>query len=119
MERTTIRLALCLLMWPLAAPPAHAGNWPTWRGPTGDSSTPEGDFPTTWSATEQVQWKTALPGPGNSSPIVWADSVFVTQAIKTDHARVVMCFDRDSGTLRWQSGTVYDQAEKTHHTNHL
>jgi outer membrane protein assembly factor BamB len=59
--------------------------WPYWRGPAADGMA-VGDAPVTWSATENVRWKTDIPGLGNSSPIVWGDFVFLTTAIKTGAA---------------------------------
>jgi outer membrane protein assembly factor BamB len=59
--------------------------WPYWRGPAADGMA-VGDAPVTWSATQNVRWKTDIPGLGNSSPIVWGDFVFVTTAIKTGAA---------------------------------
>ena len=66
---------------PAVTAPGDA-NWPYWRGPAADGMA-VGDAPVTWSATENVRWKTDIPGLGNSSPIVWGDFVFVTTAIKT------------------------------------
>jgi outer membrane protein assembly factor BamB len=51
-----------------------------------------------------------LPGPGNSTPVVWGGRVFITQAIPGENRRAVMCFDRRDGKLAWQAGTV--SAEK-------
>ena len=39
--------------------------------------------PTRWSETENVKWKTQLPGLGHSTPIVTADAVYVTLARET------------------------------------
>ena len=39
--------------------------------------------PLRWSATENVRWKTDIPGLGHSSPVVWGDYIFLTTAIKT------------------------------------
>ena len=71
---------LAFLFAALVVSPLHAANWPAWRGPTGDGVTTETALPLTWSATENVKWKVALPAPGNSTPIVWGARVFVTQA---------------------------------------
>jgi outer membrane protein assembly factor BamB len=70
-----------------------------------------------WSATKNVKWKVALPERGNSSPVVWGDRVFVTQAIKEEGRRTLMCFDRREGKLLWQKGVVYKEKELTHGTN--
>ena len=58
-----------------------AANWPTWRGPTADGVTTETNLPLTWSATENVRWKVELPEPGNSTPIIWGDRIYLTQAV--------------------------------------
>ena len=114
-------------------------NWPTWRGPTGQGVSRENDLPVTWSATENVRWKVALPDEGNSSPVVWGDRVFLTQAsektrwpperdpkippgtssggVAVAEKRSLMCFDRTTGKLLWQRDTVFDEPEPTHHTN--
>src|SRR3954465_4246296 len=81
------------------APIVSAENWPAWRGPRGDGTTTETNLPLQWSATENVKWKTALPDRGNSTPIVWGDRVFVTQAV--GDRRTVMCFARADGKQIW------------------
>jgi len=43
--------------------------WPYWRGPAVDGMA-VGDAPLKWSDTQNVRWKTAIPGLGNSSPVV-------------------------------------------------
>ena len=67
-----------------AAPLALAGNWPQWRGPTGDGISKETNLPTKWDDNENVAWKLPLPGPSGATPIVWGDRIFVLTAIKTD-----------------------------------
>ena len=59
---------------------AGAAFWPRWRGPSGQGVATDGSYPDRWSATENVLWKTPVPGTGNSSPIVWGDYVFLTTA---------------------------------------
>jgi outer membrane protein assembly factor BamB len=63
----------------LAAP---SYNWPQWRGPDGQGVSPETGVPTEWSTTENVAWKTAIPGRGHSSPVVWGDRLFLTTAVE-------------------------------------
>src|SRR5262245_54151080 len=57
-------------------------NWPQWRGPAGQGVSAETDLPSQWSASDNVAWKTAIPGRGHSSPIVWGDRVFLTTAVE-------------------------------------
>ena len=95
----------------------RAENWPAWRGPLGTGISTEKNLPTEWSATRNVRWKVALPERGNSSPVVWGNRVFVTQAIEKEGRRTLMCFDRANGKLLWQKGVVYKEKEVTHGTN--
>jgi outer membrane protein assembly factor BamB len=78
---TVVAAALLLATIPAGTAPGDP-YWPYWRGPAADGMA-VGDAPVTWSATENVRWKTDIPGLGHSSPIVWGDFVFVTTAIKT------------------------------------
>lgn len=96
-----------------------AGNWPAWRGPdmTGVSSESEKGLPLQWSDKENLRWRVELPDRGNSSPIVWGSRVFVTQAIQKENRRTLMCLDRSSGKLIWQSGVTYAESEPTQESN--
>ncbi len=94
-----------------------AGNWPSWRGPNQNNISPETNFPTRWSRTENVKWRAELPEAGNSSPIVWGDTVFVTQAVDDGKRRTLMAFDRKTGKQRWQQGVAYDETDPRHKTN--
>ena len=94
-----------------------AADWPAWRGPMHDGVTEETDLPLRWSATENVKWKTPLPDRGNSTPVVWGEKLFLTQAIEKEDRRTLMCFDKRTGKLLWQSGIVCTDRELTHATN--
>lgn len=61
----------------------QAGNWGHWRGPTGNSTSPDAKPPTEWSATKNVKWKTAIPGRGSGSPVIWGNQVFVVTAVSS------------------------------------
>ena len=65
-----------------ASPAADEAYWPYWRGPAADGMA-IGDAPLHWSDTQNVVWKTDIPGLGHSSPVVWGDRIFLTTAIKT------------------------------------
>jgi hypothetical protein len=58
-------------------------NWPQFRGPNAGVIADNAALPETWSAAENVAWKTAVPGLGWSSPVVWGDHIFLTAAINT------------------------------------
>lgn len=109
------RLVLASFITSLAlATSAVAANWPGFRN-DGSGIASEKHAPVKWSATENVRWRTELPAPGNGSPIVWGNKVFITQA--EDQKRAVMCFDRTNGKLLWQKGLTYGEKEETHETN--
>lgn len=58
-------------------------SWPTWRGPSGAGLARGAQPPTTWSDTENIKWKTKIPGYGFSTPIVWKDQIFLLTSIET------------------------------------
>jgi outer membrane protein assembly factor BamB len=83
--------------------PAPA-DWPWWRGPTGDGiANPKQDPPVTWSETENVVWKTPVPGRGHSSATVVGDQVFITTAEEDKELHAVLCLDRKTGAVRWRT----------------
>ena len=96
---------------------ASGENWTGWRGPRGDGTSVETDIPTKWSGTENVAWKTAIPGNGYSSPIVWGDRVFLTTAIATTNDRVLLCIDRKTGKILWQKTVINAPLEAKHVEN--
>jgi outer membrane protein assembly factor BamB len=103
--------------------PLSAANWPAWRGPTGQGYCEEKNLPLTWSPTENIVWKTPLPGDGNSTPIIWGDRIFLTQALdvklaqKLAPGRALLCFAKKDGRLLWQREVEYHEKEETHNTN--
>ena len=84
-------IALRLLVVPLltvsTAMPVMAGNWPAWRGSDGTGRSSERNLPVSWSPTENVTWKTPLPGEGNSTPITWENRVFLTCPVEGGKVR--------------------------------
>ncbi len=56
-------------------------NWPQFRGVDARGVSDETGLPDRWTATENVAWKTDIPGRGWSSPIVWGNRVYLTTAI--------------------------------------
>ncbi|HEY4761222.1 MAG TPA: PQQ-binding-like beta-propeller repeat protein, partial [Thermoguttaceae bacterium] len=79
-----------------------AQSWPRFRGPGGRGISAFANIPTGWDGTsgKNIRWKMPVPLPGNNSPIVWKDRVFLTGA--DENHREVYCFDSSSGKLLWQ-----------------
>jgi outer membrane protein assembly factor BamB len=101
----------------LLATSALAGEWPAWRGPRGDGVSEETNVPVRWSSSENVAWKTAIPGWGHSSPIIWGDRVFVTTYVEQGGRRVLLCLDRLTGKLLWEKTVLTAKPEKKNNLN--
>jgi outer membrane protein assembly factor BamB len=79
---------------------ARAENWPQWRGPAFNGSSPEKNLPETWTK-ETVKWTAPLPGPSGATPAIWGDAIFVTSPDKQKNL-LLLCLDRKDGKVRWQ-----------------
>lgn len=77
----------CLLILCLICLSGLTGNaqdrWPQFRGSESIGVAEDAKLPDKWSTTENVAWKTEIPGVGWSSPIVWGNQVFLTSVINT------------------------------------
>ena len=105
------RYATLLILFVVSAP-ALAADWPAWRGPTGQGFCAEKGIPVTWTDQENVKWKVPLANPGNSTPVVWGDKIFLTQASKGGSERSLLCFARADGALLWQRDVAYAEKER-------
>jgi outer membrane protein assembly factor BamB len=114
---------------------AQTSNWPQWRGQGGSGISTEKNLPAEWNETKNIRWKTAIPGRGHSSPIIWGRRIFLTTSIEgsivpgaeavrhvhkgqeyrhpdsvgADHSYVLklLCLDTETGKLLWEK-TVYE-----------
>ena len=92
-------------------------NWPRWRGPNQDGHTTEKGLPQKWSDAS-ITWAAPLKGIGQSSPVIWGERIFLTEARKEGQERVVMCFNRNDGRLIWERvAWTGDDVEKLHKMN--
>ncbi|HEY3417841.1 MAG TPA: PQQ-binding-like beta-propeller repeat protein [Armatimonadota bacterium] len=87
-----------------------AKNWPSFRGPQGNGVAAIATAPEQWDAPSStgILWKVAVPLPGENSPVIWGDRVFLAGADKTKHE--VYCYDAATGKLRWQKTTAEAKA---------
>ena len=79
---------------------SSTGAWPAWRR-DGSGTAADKQLPVAWSDTQNVLWRTELPGEGNSSPIVCGGRVFLTAALDHGAKRLVLCLDAASGKRLW------------------
>ncbi len=118
---------LALSVVAVSAQPEATATWPRFRGLTAGSATDNPALPETWSETENVAWKTPVPGLGWSSPVVWHDHIFLTSALSSgeepepvtglydpgedfgsktstsSHRWIVYDVDFGTGAIRWET----------------
>jgi outer membrane protein assembly factor BamB len=100
----------------VAATASRAENWPRFRGEDGDAHSTQAGLPTKWGP-ESVLWKTPLKGRGQSSPVVWGDSIFLTSAQDDGKQRLVFCVDARSGKIVWEQVAWTGTPEQSHERN--
>lgn len=99
-----------------AAPVDPAHDWPAWRGPTRNGlAAPMQDPPLAWSETNQVHWKTPLPGRGHGSPTIVGQRIYLPTSL--DGRQLVLALDRATGKMIWQSEVHASQAGAGNHAH--
>ncbi len=102
----------------MIVPDGEAQNyWPRWRGPSGQGLVEGTGYPDTWSDTENVIWRVEVPGEGASSPIIWADQIFLTTADDRVGTVSVVSFRRSDGERLWQTEVPDTTGEHIHQKN--
>jgi len=132
--RHAVAVVLVALSFTSLVPAADEGHWPQFRGPSASGRTHGPAVPTTWNVEtgENLLWKTALPGLGLSSPVIWGDRLYLTAAISgagkeqlkvglygdiapveddSPHEFLVLAVDRDGGEIVWRK-TAYTGVPK-------
>jgi outer membrane protein assembly factor BamB len=130
--------SLLLLLVVCSTEPVQAqDNWPQFRGAQSLGISDNQNLPDTWSATENVAWKTDIKGRGWSSPIVWGNKIFVTSVVnlgeeeapkkglyfggerkeppKDEHQWNVVCLDVNDGHMVWEQTAHTGQPATTIH----
>jgi len=74
-------------------------RWTSYRGPTNQGHCQGADLPVRWSETENVVWKTAIPGKAWSSPVIWDGRIWMTNAPEDGTSLSAICVDADSGQI--------------------
>lgn len=106
----------------LAASVASAADWTRFRGPNG-TGLGDAAVPLSWDDARNLVWKTPLPGPGSSSPVVQGSHVFVTcysgygagaGGEPATLMRHLVCLDRETGKPRWQRDVAAELPEDSY-----
>lgn len=104
----------------------YENNWPAWRGPLANGVAPLSNPPVSWSESNNIKWKTALPYKGHSTPIVWDKYVFVTTAtakegtresdtLKVPYKFIVIALNRADGKILWQKTVAEEEVKDRIH----
>lgn len=107
-----IRLLCCAVSGWLAVVQGADADWQAFRGNDGMGRGADASLPLTWSASENVVWRTPLPGPGSSTPIVIGDRIHVTcfsgynvpgqpRGSQSDLRLHLLRLDRKTGRIEW------------------
>ncbi|MFO7622504.1 MAG: PQQ-binding-like beta-propeller repeat protein [Bacteroidales bacterium] len=102
----------------------YGNNWPAWRGPLANGIAPESNPPVSWSESTNIKWRTAIPGKGFSTPIVWDRYVFVTTAIPKEgvpesemmpYIFKVIALNRADGKILWEKTVAEEEVQDRIH----
>ncbi len=84
----------------LLATTASAENWPQWRGAKSDGISTEKNIPTQWTKSENIAWRTPMPGQAGATPCVWDNRIYATSSDGSD--LVLLCLNTTDGTILWK-----------------
>ena len=79
---------------------AETAAWPQWRGLRGDGIAAGQSLPAHWSKSENVLWRTPLPGRAGATPCIWDDRIYLTSNEGDD--LVLLCVARGNGEVLWK-----------------
>lgn len=91
-------MSLCLSL-AIACSAIGEEHWTSYRGPTDQGHAATADLPVQWSEDKNVVWKTALPGKAWSSPVIWGDRIWVTEAPDSGVSLSAISLDKNSGKI--------------------
>src|SRR5262245_30012853 len=107
-----MKKVMLLLLVVVICSTAGGADWLRFRGPDGSGISPDRGVVSKWSGTENILWKTELPGAGTSSPIFVGDRILLTcysgynvprqdPGNMSDLKRHVVCLNRQTGKVQW------------------
>ncbi len=85
------------------------GDWPQFRGPSGQGHAAARGLPLHWSETKNVTWKVPVPGLGHSSPVIGGDQIWMTTALDKGRSLHAVCFDRRTGRMLHNVGLFHKE----------
>ena len=120
-----VSLSAIVIVASICGSPGQAADWSRFRGPNGSAVSEAPGVPTEWSSSKNLAWKTELPGPGSSSPIIVGDRVFVTcysgygtgrgaAGDITKLERHLICVSLKDGKILWNKAVATQQREESY-----
>lgn len=79
----------------------RAADWPQWRGPHFNGTSDQTGLPESLDPNT-LMWKTALPGPGEATPVVVNERIYLSGYNKEDKSLFAMCLNGKTGKVLWQ-----------------
>src|SRR5690606_8947315 len=128
----------------LVSTSSHAQNpaaehWPQWRGPLATGAAIKGHPPVQFGESKNLKWKTAIPGKGHATPMVWGDKIILQTAVATSqvspdapqgteggsrmapnqtdkvHDFKVLLVDRGNGKILWEKTVANEWPQESTH----
>ena len=96
MHLRTVRLVFISFL--SLATAVEAAEWNQFRGPNADGKT-DAVLPLEFGEDRNVKWKTPMPGKAWSSPVVWGQQIWFTNAQLDGHKLWAVCLDAESGKI--------------------
>lgn len=100
-------LAVSWIGFAVASSAAGAENWTSFRGPTDQGHSDAANLPLRWSEKENVRWKTPIAGKAWSSPVIWGDRIWLTNAFEEGTQLSVVSVDKNSGKIVFSKQVRY------------
>ncbi len=76
-------------------------DWPGWRGAFRNGIAEQQHVPTQWSDTENVVWKSEIPGRGHASPTIVGERIFLATADEKAQTQSILALSRADGQQLW------------------
>jgi outer membrane protein assembly factor BamB len=99
-----------LAAWLVAVADGQAADWNQFRGPTADGRAGSPGLPRSWTETENVRWKTPLPGKAWASPVAADGRIWLANATEDGKRLSTVCVDAETGRIL-HDVTLFEIAE--------
>jgi outer membrane protein assembly factor BamB len=100
--RRAATAALALFVIVSAGPLLGVEHWTSYRGPTGQGRADDANLPLEWSEGKNITWKIPLDGKAWSSPVIWGERIFLTNAPPDGSSLSIVCIDKRDGKILYK-----------------